>query len=243
MRRLILNRNYLHCGSQICEIEEEGKLIDNTIFKQMVGSLMYMTTTRHDLMYCVCLISRFMLNLEEVHMLAAKRMLRYIKSTIDLDIFYWKGCKDELVVYMNIDYAGDIDERKSTSGNVFMSSGRVVTWASKKQSVVALSTTEAEYVVAASRGFQCIWMQHILKQIKGIQFDCVTMICDISSTIMLSKNPVFHGRSKHIEKRFHFLRNLAMDEVVDMEFCGTNDKLADVMTKSLKLDQFEKIRK
>lgn len=86
-------------------------------------------------------------------------------------------------------------------------------------------------------------MQHILKQIKGSQSDCVTMFCDNSSTIKLAKNPVFHGRSKHIDVRFHFLRNLTKDEALNMEFCKTNDQLADIMTKPLKLGQFEKIRK
>lgn len=126
-------------------------------------------------MYCVCLISRFISNPKEVHMFAMKRILRYIKSTIDLDIFYWKGSKDELVAYTDNDYADDIDDQKSNPGYVFMLSGWVIAWASQKQPVVTLSTTEVEYVAVASCVFQGIWMQHILKQIKGTQSDCVIM--------------------------------------------------------------------
>ncbi|XP_058760542.1 secreted RxLR effector protein 161-like [Vicia villosa] len=151
-------------------------------------------------------------------MLASKRILRYIKSTIDLNIFYWKGCKDELVAYTNIDYAGDIDDRKSTSGYVFMLSDGAVAWAFNKQPMVTLSTTEAEYVALVSCAFQFIWMQHILKQIKGIQSDYVTTFNDNSSTIKLAKNLVFYRRSKHKSVRFHFLRNLIKDGVTNMEF-------------------------
>lgn len=107
-------KNPIVPGSIKLSKREEGKQVDGTFFKQMVGCLMYMTTTRPDLMYYVCLISRFMSNPKEVHMLAAKRILRYIKSTIDLGIFYGKGCKDKLVAYTDSDYAGDIDDRKST---------------------------------------------------------------------------------------------------------------------------------
>lgn len=142
-------KNPIVVGSIKLSREEEGKQVDGTLFKQMVGSLMYMTATRPDLMYCVCLISRFMSNPKEVHMLAAKRILRYIKSTINLGIFYWKGCNDGLVAYTNNDYADDIDDRKSTSDYVFMLSGGAVAWTSKKQPVLTFSTTKVEYVAVA----------------------------------------------------------------------------------------------
>ncbi|XP_058733711.1 secreted RxLR effector protein 161-like [Vicia villosa] len=179
-------KNSIVPGSIKLSKAEEGKQVDGTLFKQMVGSLMYMTTTSSDLMYCVCLFSRFISNPKEVHMLEAKRILRYIKSIIDLGIFYWKGCRDELVAYTNNGYACDIDDRKSTSGYLFMLSGGVVAWASKKRPVVTLSTTKDEYVEAASTAFQCIWMQHILKQIKGTQSDCIILQCSAIILLPLS---------------------------------------------------------
>jgi hypothetical protein len=178
----------------------------------------------------------------ESHMMAAKRILRYIRATTDLGVFYRKGCEDEMLAYTDSDYAGDLDDRKSTSGYVFMLSGGAVAWSSKKQPVVTLSTTEAEFVAAASCACQCIWLQQILKQIGGTERKCVKVLCDNSSTIKLAKNPVLHGRSKHIDVRFHFLRNLTKDEVIDIEHCGTNEQLADIMTKPLRLELFEKFR-
>ena len=111
---------------------------------------MYLTTTRPDLMYNVCLISRYMANPTEEHLLAAKRVLRYLKGTMELGLFYAREGALELLAYTDSDYAGDFDDRKSTSGYVFTLSGGVAAWASKKQPVVTLSTTEAEYVAAVA---------------------------------------------------------------------------------------------
>jgi len=235
-------KNPMVPGSNRLTKQEDGKKADATLFKQIVGSLMYITVTRPDLAYSVCLISRFMANPMESHMMAAKRILRYIRATTDLGVFYRKGCEDEMLAYTDSDYAGDLDDRKSTSGYVFMLSGGAVAWSSKKQPVVTLSTTEAEFVAAASCACQCIWLQQILKQIGGTERKCVKVLCDNSSTIKLAKNPVLHGRSKHIDVRFHFLRNLTKDEVIDIEHCGTNEQLADIMTKPLRLELFEKFR-
>lgn len=234
-------RNPIVPGNKLSK-EENGVKANETLFKQIVGSLMYMTVTRPDIMYSVCLISRFMSNPMETHMLAAKRILRYIQATVDFGIFYKRECRNELMAYTDSDYAGDLDDRKSTSGYVFKLSGGAVAWASKKQPIVTLSSTEAEYVAAASCACQSIWMQRILKKIGGTQTDSIKIRCDNSSTIKLAKNPVFHGRTKHIGVRFHFLRNLTRDGSIDIEYCGTNEQVADIMTKPLKLDQFEKLR-
>lgn len=112
----------------------------------------------------------------------------------------------------------------------------------KEQPVVTLSTTEAEFVAAAFCACQCIWMRRVLEKIGYSQSKCTTIMCDNSSTIKLSKNPVMHGRSKHIDVRFHFLRDLTKEEVVSLVHCGTNDQVADIMTKPLKLEVFLKLR-
>ena len=107
---------------------------------------------------------------------------------------------------------------------------------------MTLSTTEAEYVAAASCACQSVWMRRVLKQINGTLSDSVKIFCDNSSTIKLANNPVFNGRCKHIDVRFHFVRNLVSHGVVSMEYCGTSKQVVDIMTKPLKLDQFEKLR-
>ncbi|KAL6178293.1 hypothetical protein ACLB2K_049811 [Fragaria x ananassa] len=142
-------------GSKLTK-EGEGKKVDATQFKQVVGSLMYLTATRPDLMYIVCLISRYMASPTEGHLFAAKRVLRYLKGTLEYGVFYERKGAVELVAYTNSDYASDCDDRKSTSGYVFKLSGGAVAWSSKKQPIVTLSTTEAEYVAAATCACQSI---------------------------------------------------------------------------------------
>ena len=221
---------------------EGGVKVDATKYKQLVGSLMYLTATRPDLMYVVCLISRFMASPTEMHLQAAKRVLRYLKGTVDLGVFYQKEGNGELMAYTDSDYAGDVDDRKSTSGYVFLLSEGAVAWSSKKQPVVTLSTTEAEFVAAASCACQGVWMRRVLEKLGHSQGKGTTVLCDNSSTIKLSKNPVMHGRNKHIDVRFHFLRDLTRDGVVKLKHCVTQEQIADIMTKPLKLDVFLKLR-
>ena len=204
---------------------------------------MYLTATRPDMMFVVSLISRYMENPTEMHLQVAKRALRYLKGTNDFEIFYKKGGDEELVAYTDSDYAGDLEDRKSTSGYVFLLSSGAVSWTSKKQPVVSLSTTEAEFIATASCACQAIWLRRVLEKLGQKQEEAVTVFCDSSSTIKLSKNPIMHGRTKHIDVRFHFLRELRKDGSVELVHCSSEDQLANVMTKPLKLEQFLKLRK
>lgn len=223
--------------------DEDGTKVDVTMFKQVIGSLMYLTATQPDLMFGVSLMSMFMANPKESHWAAIKRLLRYLKGTMEHGIFYKnEGRKTSLISYFDSNYAGDLDDRKNTSGLVFMIGSGVVSWVSKKQPVVSLSTTKAEYIATAFCACQCIWLRRILEQLGAEEKEETVILCDNSSTIQLSKNPVFHGRSKHIAVRFHFLRDLVNYEVVRLSFCCSEEQVADIMTKPLKLEQFEKRR-
>lgn len=222
--------------------DEEGVEVDGTIYRQMVGSLMYLTTTRPDLMFIVSLISRYMKRPTKCHWAAARRVLRYVKGTINCGVFYKKGGNDMLIGYTDSDYAGDLDDRKSTSGSVFLMSSGAVSWSSTKQPIVTLSTTEAEFIAAASSSCQAVWLRRILGNLNQVQGSPTLVYCDNISAIKLSKNPVMHGRSKHIDVRFHFLRDLVKNGVVELIQCSTQDQVADILTKPLKLDAFLKIR-
>ncbi|XXG58987.1 hypothetical protein AAC387_Pa04g1157 [Persea americana] len=178
----------------------------------------------------------------ELHSQAAKRVLRYVKGTLDFGVFYCKGGDYELVAYTDSDYAGDLEDRKSTSGYLFLSSYGAVSWSSRKQPIVTLSTSEAEFVTVASCVCQAVWLRWMLETLHHDQQDLIVMFCDNSSTIKLSKNPVMHGRSKHIDVCYHFLRDLTRDGVVKMINCHTQEQLADIMTKPLPLADFEKLR-
>lgn len=213
-------KNPIVPGIKLSKNEEEAR-VDSTMFKQVVGSLMHLTSTRPDLMYGVSLISRFMSCPTISHWLVAKRLLRYLKGTTELDIFYKKGRSTGLLAYTDSDFAGDLDDRKSTSGFVFLLGSGVVSWSSKKQPVVSLSTIEAKYIAAALCACQCVWLRRVLEKL-GFKEEKSTVIqCDNSSTIQLSKNLVFHRRCKHIDVRFHFLRDLVKDGVVEMNYCNS----------------------
>lgn len=143
---------------------------------------------------------------------------------------------------MDSDYAGDADDRKSTSGYVFLLGGGAISWASKKQPIVTLSTTEAEFVSAAYGACQAVWLRNILEEVGFDQGESTTLFCDNSSTIKLSKNPVLHGRSKHIHVRYHFLRELVNDGIIQLDSCASKEQVADIMTKAVKLEVFEELR-
>ncbi|KAJ6992892.1 Retrovirus-related Pol polyprotein from transposon TNT 1-94 [Populus alba x Populus x berolinensis] len=222
--------------------QEKGEEVNSTEYKQLIGSLMYITTTRPDIMYAVSFLSRFMAAPKEGHLLAAKRILRYLKGTIDFGVFYKKGSDNILKGYTDSDFAGDLDGGKSTSGYVFMIGDGAVAWSSRKQPIVTLSTTEAEYVAATTCACHSIWMKEVLNSVEEDYCKCITVFCDNSSSIKLSKNPVLHGRTKHINVRFHFIRDLIKKGEVELVYCGTKEQIADIMTKPLKLEDFVKLR-
>ncbi|CAL0318252.1 unnamed protein product [Lupinus luteus] len=222
--------------------DSEGKKVDNILFKQIVGSLMYLTATRPDIMHYVSLISRYMESSTERHLLAAKRILRYIQGTKQLGLFFKKGEKSELIGFTDSDFAGDQHDRRSTSGHVFMLGTCVVSWLSKKQPIATLSTTEAEFVAASNCACQAIWLRKILEELHFKKDDATIIYCDNTSAIKLSKNPVLHGRSKHIDVKYYFLRDLNNDGTIVLKYCRSEDQLADIFIKPLKAPSFQNLR-
>ncbi|GAU29902.1 hypothetical protein TSUD_379930 [Trifolium subterraneum] len=224
--------------------DENGSATDAKRFKQMVGCLMYLLATRPDLAYSICLVARFMERPTVMHIAAVKRIMRYLKGTLTDGIMY-KHTNDkrlELIGWSDSYYAGDLNDRKSTSGYVFMLGTGAISWSSKKQPIVTLSTTEAEYVAAAVCACQCIWLKNVLNHLQITHNNGIVIYCDNSSSIKLSKNPIMHGRCKHIDVRFHFLRNLTKDGIVELKHCKSQEQLADLMTKPLKLEAFLKLK-
>jgi uncharacterized OsmC-like protein len=227
--------------------DENGKAGDAKSYKQIVGSLMYLLATRPDLAFSVCLTARFMDRPTEIHFAAVKRILRYLKGTVGFGILYKSSRKasseeTKLNGWTDSDYAGDLDDRKSTSGYVFMLGNAVVSWSSKKEPIVTLSTTEAEFVAAAACACQCLWLKNVLIHLQVMDDEKILIHCDKSSSIKLTKNPILHGRCKHIDVRFHFLRDLAKDNVIELVHCKSQDQIADIMTKPLKFEAFSKLR-
>eukprot|EP00253_Pinus_taeda_P016301 PITA_16301 len=188
--------------------EDSSNDLDPKLYKSIVGSLMYLTATRPDIMHAVSLISRFMERPKETHWQAAKRILRYVNGTKGFGILYSSFETFRLTGYTESDWAGSVDDRKSTSGYVFHMGSRAISWASKKQPVVALSTAEVEYVATTTAACQAVWLRRVLRDLCHEQENGTTIYCDNSSAITLSKNSVFHKRTKHIDTKFHFIREL-----------------------------------
>lgn len=218
--------------------DDGGKKVNSTLYKQIVGNLMYLAATRPDIMHAVSVISRYMECPTEIHLLAAKRILRYLQGTKEFGLFFKKGEKSDLFGFTDSDYAGDSDDRKSTSGYVFMLGTGVVSWSSKKQPIVTLSTTEAEFVATTACACQAIWLKKILEELQFKEDGPTLIYCDNISAIKLSNNPVLHGRSKHIDVKYHFLRDLMNDGVINRVYCRSEDQIADILTKPLKFPAF-----
>ncbi|KAK9217771.1 hypothetical protein WN943_006399 [Citrus x changshan-huyou] len=221
--------------------DEKGKEVDIKTYRGMMESLLYLTANRPDIMFSVCLCARFQSCPKESHMLAVKRIFRYLIGTINLGLWYPRGTHIDLTCYSDADFAGYKVDRKSTSGTCHFLGHSLVSWFSKKQNSVALSTTEAEYIAAGSCCAQILWMKQTLRDY-GIKLDQIPILCDNTSAINLSKNPIQHSRTKHIEIRHHFLRDHVQKGDVVIKFVSTENQLADIFTKPLSEEHFIKIR-
>ncbi|GAU36961.1 hypothetical protein TSUD_57390 [Trifolium subterraneum] len=230
---------------QLSKGKEEDEM-DPTQYRRLIGSLRYLCNTKHDLAYSVGIVSRFMQKPKLSHLAAVKRILRYIRGTMDYGILFPstdKGKRCKLIAYTNSSWCGDIEDRKSTAGYVFLLGGAPIAWSSKKESVVALSSCEAEYIAASLCACQAIWLANLIEEIMGEDHGVVKMRIDNISAINLAKNPVAHGKSKHIEMRFHYLREQVRNGRICVEHCKSEDQIADIMTKAVQTEIFKRIRR
>ncbi|GJS39538.1 hypothetical protein Tco_0564581 [Tanacetum coccineum] len=221
--------------------DEECESVDSTKYRGMIGSLLYLTASRPDIMFSVCLCARFQEAPKTSHLEAVKRIFRYIKATTHLGLWYPKGTGIETVVYADSDHAGDYVDRKSTSGICTFMGCCLTSWFSKKQTALAISTTEAEYVSARKACQQALWMKQALIDY-DVRLDNVPIMCDNKGAIDLSKNPVQHSRTKHIKIRHHFLRDNVQKGHISIEKVPFVDNIADILTKPLKCKSFNYLR-
>ena len=220
-----------------------SKDVDGTKYQSLVGSLLYAAiATRPDIAHAVGVVSKFNARPSEAHLTAAKRILRYLKGTSNLALKYKKSDEEIPIGYSDADWAGDMDDRHSTSGNLFLMSGGAVSWMSKKQATVALSTAEAEYVALSSAAQEAVWIQKLLSDLGTPPDKPMTMMEDNQGAIAIAKNPVAHARTKHIDIRHHYVRELVQKRLIELCYCQTDDMVADVLTKPLTRARFEKLR-
>jgi hypothetical protein len=217
------------------EKESLRELVDATKYRQVIGKLLYlMTCTRPDISYAVGLLARFMQEPRELHWRCVKRVLKYLNATQDYNLVFTK-CKTSeinLTGFTDSDYAGCIEDRKSTSGYIFKYGECVVSWKSFKQKTVSLSSTESEYIGLVAAAKEALWLKHILIELGRIP-NTIEINCDNQSTICIAKNPELHARSKHIDVRYHFIREKIENQEFVVKYQPSEELVADVLTKGL----------
>jgi hypothetical protein len=223
------------------DADEEGEHVDQKEYWSMIGSLLYLIATRPDIQFFVCLCTRFQASPRTSHRQAVKRIFRYLCHTPDIGLWYSASFSLALHGFSDADFAGCRLDRKSTYGTCQFLVSSLVSWSSHKQSSVAQSTTEAEYVAAASCCSQLLWITYSMSDI-GEEYTHVPLQCDSTSVISVAKNPVLHSKTKHIEVGYHFLRDNVEKGKITLSHVPTHDQLAYIFTKPLDQATFTRLR-
>ncbi|GJX29028.1 retrovirus-related pol polyprotein from transposon TNT 1-94 [Tanacetum coccineum] len=206
-----------------------GTPVDQRKYCSMVGTLMYPTASRPDIVHATCYCARYQANPTEKHLIAVKRIFRYLKDSIKMGLWYSKDTGFELTAFSYSDHADCLNSRKSTSGDIqFLGGDKLVSWSSKKQDCTSMSLAEAEYVSLSA----CCTDY-------GFHFDKIPMYCDSKAAIAILCNLVQHSRTKHIDVRYHFIKEQVEKGIVELFFVGTEYQLADLFTKALLEDRFK----
>ncbi|GKA25962.1 retrovirus-related pol polyprotein from transposon TNT 1-94 [Tanacetum coccineum] len=211
--------------------DEEADSVDVHLYRSMIGSLMYLTASRPDIMIAVCACAWFQVTPKRSHLHAVKRIFRYLKGQPKLGLWYPRDSPFDLEAFSDSDYARASLDRKSTIGGCQFLGKRLISWQCKKQTIVANSTTEAEYVAAANCCGQVLWIQNQMLDY-GFNFMNTKIFIDNESTICIVKNPVFHSKTKHIEIRHHFIRDCYEKKLIQVIKIHTDHNVADLLTKA-----------
>ncbi|GJS40765.1 retrovirus-related pol polyprotein from transposon TNT 1-94 [Tanacetum coccineum] len=218
--------------------DKEGKAVDPSHDRGMIDTLLYLTTSRPDLQFAICMCARYQAWSTKKHLNAVKRIFRYLKGTVHRGLWYPKDSSIALTAFADADHAGCQDTRRSTSGSMQLLGDRLVSWSSKRQKSAAISSTKAEYIALFGCCAQILWMRSQLTDY-GFGFNKIPMYCDNKSAIALCCNNVQHSRSKHIDIRFHFIKEHVENGVIELYFVNTEYQLADIFTKALGRNRIE----
>eukprot|EP00253_Pinus_taeda_P035890 PITA_35890 len=210
-----------------------GPILANpTEYRQLIGALMFLVNTRPDICFAVNTLSQQMVEPHLFHWVGAKNLLRYLRGTINHGLRYTAGSVI-LGGYTDADWAGSVVDRKSTSGCCFNLGSASISWMSRKQKSVALSTAEAEYIAASMACCEAVWLRKLFSELFQHVLDTTVILCDNQSGIRMTENPVFHDQSKHIDIRYHFIRDMVQRGAVRLDHIGTDEQVANILTKPL----------
>ena len=229
--------------AKFVSIPKDEEPIDVALYQAVIGSLNYAAIcTRPDLSTAVGIFSRFMQRPGKEHWVGIKRVLRYVKNTLNHGLVFRHSDNFKLEAFSDSDWAGCVETRKSTSGNMCRLGDCTISWRSKKQPIVALSSTEAEYIALCAATQEVVWLRRLLHGVNQKQHDPTSVFEDNQGAMSLSKNPKNHARTKHIDVKYHYVRQSVENEVIDVLYLPTADMIADTLTKGLAKPKFEKFR-
>lgn len=228
------------CNAKLMKMPDDEEFTERFPYRQLVGSLMYaMTGTRPDIANALGNVSKYCEKYNKSHWVAAKRILKYLKTTKNYGIVLNGMKQSELHGYADANWAADLDTRRSTTGYLFMLNNSLISWKSQRQATVATSSTESEYMSLYSAVQEMVWLRRLLTELSYFKSGPTTIYQDNQGCIALSKNPVFHSRTKHIDIKFHFLREKIKSGELDVPYLPTEQMLADALTKDLPRPKFE----
>jgi hypothetical protein len=212
-------------------------------YRSLVGSLMYLAVgTRPDIAYSVVVLSQFLSDYDLSHWQAAKRVVRYLLGSRDLRLHLGGPRATKLLGYTDADYGNCLNTRRSVSGYCFSLGSGLISWSSRKQKTVSQSSCEAEYVAASEASKEAIWLRALLSGLGFTPSSATGLLCDNNGAIALSKDPTFHSKVKHVDVRWHFIRERVADEHLCISYVNTADNVADAFTKALPPKPFERLR-
>jgi hypothetical protein len=206
--------------------------VDQKVYQSMIGSFLYLCASRLNIMLYVCMCARFQADPKECHLRAVKIILRYLVHTPNFGLWYPMGSTFDLLWYSDVDYIRCNVDMKSTSGTCQFLERSLVSWASKKQNLVALSTVEAKYITAGNSYAQLLWMRQSLRDY-GYKLSKVPLLCDNESAIRMVKNPVERSCTKHVDIQYHFLRDHSQMGDIVSDYVSAHKQLADIFTNPL----------
>nr|GEU83486.1 retrovirus-related Pol polyprotein from transposon TNT 1-94 [Tanacetum cinerariifolium] len=220
------------------DVDLRGNPVDQTDYRSKIGTLMYLSSSRPDIVQAVCYCARYQSRPTEKHLKEVKRIFRYLRGTINMGLWYPKGSSFGLTAFSNADHAGCIDTRKSTSRGIQFLGDKLVSWMSKKQDCTAMSSIEVEYVALSASCAEVMWMRTQLQDY-GLNYNNIPLYCDSQSTIEISCNPVHHSCNKHIHTQYQFIKEHVENRIIELYFVRTEYQLADMFTKALPEDRFK----
>lgn len=228
----------MDCGSKPEKAKPDETRTDKTQYQSKVGSLLYLAMgTRPDIAYTVNVLSQFSSDPTVTHHNMIQHLLRYLKGSMKKRLIYKHTSSAKLIMYSDASYANSVDDRRSYSGYIGLYGNAVVSWSSKKQQSVAVSTTEAEYMALSASCRQVMWMSYLLKDFNNTLQPL--LLCDNQATIHLSNNPALHRRSKHIDVHYHYVRERIIENDVIINYVTTKENIADLLTKAVGRDRHE----